>query len=135
MISNVTLPTAVWDQLLRHAAEAAPEECCGLLIGHPGEILEAVPTLNVAAEPVRRFQVDPAAHFAVIRRARAEGTEVIGAYHSHPAGPAVLSETDQAEAFDDPAFVHVLVLPRDQVVSAFLMISGNFVGVPLVRVP
>lgn len=135
MISSVTLPEAVREQLLRRAADAAPGECCGLLLGHPGEILEAVPTMNVAADPARRFQVDPVAHFAAIRRARAEGLDVVGAYHSHPRGPAVLSETDRAEAFDDPAFVHVLVLPRDGVVSAYFLKTGNFVEVPLVRVP
>jgi proteasome lid subunit RPN8/RPN11 len=55
--------------------------------------------------------VSPEDHFAAIRQARAEGLTVIGAYHSHPEGNATPSETDLAEAFDDPEFLQVIVGP------------------------
>jgi proteasome lid subunit RPN8/RPN11 len=121
--------------MLQHAIEAAPEECCGLLLGHSGEVIDVVRAANVAADPLRRYQVDPAAHFAAIRRGRAAGFEVIGAYHSHPRGPAVPSETDRAQAYEDPSFVHVLVAPQLRQIAAYRLITGNFVAVPLVRVP
>ena len=57
---------------------------------------------------VAPFEVDPAGHFDAIRKARASGRAVVGAYHSHPRSPAVPSETDVREA-NDPEFVHLIV--------------------------
>lgn len=133
MNDALRIPEKVCEQVLRHAAETLPEECCGLLLGRPGEVLEAVPAANVASDRLRRYQVDPAAHFAAIRLSRATGVEVIGAYHSHPRGPAVPSDTDRAEAFEDPTFVHLLIIPEQREVVAYLLITGNFVALPLVR--
>jgi proteasome lid subunit RPN8/RPN11 len=128
----VRLPVAIREQLIRQAVEASPRECCGLLLGSSDEIVEARPAPNIAADPVRRFEIDPSAHFAAIRQARTAGLEVVGAYHSHPNGTAVPSETDRAEAFEDPDFLHVIVAPRQHEIAAYLLITGNFVAVPLV---
>jgi proteasome lid subunit RPN8/RPN11 len=133
VIEGVRVPDAVWNHLLRHAAEAAPEECCGLLLGRTGEIVEAVATPNVAPEPVRRFEVDPAAHFAAIRRARLSGMEVVGAYHSHPRGAPLPSETDFAEALPDELFLHVLIAPASGEIAGYRWSAGRFVPVTLVR--
>lgn len=94
-----------------HARETAPDECCGLLIGTPERIDRAVPTRNLRASP-NRYLVDPAEHFAARRAARKEGLAVVGAYHSHPGGPAVPSAVDLAEAFDK-GFLSIIVVPGD----------------------
>jgi proteasome lid subunit RPN8/RPN11 len=134
VISRVTVPMVVFDELLGHGTEAAPGECCGVLLGRTGEIAEAVRTPNIAADPLRRFEIDPKAHFAAIRRSRALGVDIIGAYHSHPHGAAVPSETDKAEAFEDEAFVHLIIAPHKEEIAAYFLIAGNFVAVPLVRI-
>jgi len=82
------------------AGEAAPEECCGLLLGR-GVIEEARPAANVALERCRRFEIDPQALVDAHRAARAGGPEVIGYYHSHPTGPLAPSATDRAMAAGD----------------------------------
>ena len=133
MTASVRVAGTAWDDLLRHAREVAPEECCGLLLGHPGHVTQAVRARNVAIEPRRRFQVDPSDHFAAIRQARAAGLVVIGAYHSHPNGAPRPSETDRAEAFEDDSFIHVIVDPRRGEIAAYSLITGNFVALPLVR--
>ena len=92
---------AALDRLLAEAARAAPEECCGILLGGDGLIEEARPAANVAADPRRRFEIDPQALVDAHRAARAGGPQVIGYYHSHPAGPAEPSATDRAEAAHD----------------------------------
>lgn len=56
---------------------------------------------NVADEPERRFEIDPAALFAAIRAERAGGPKLIGYYHSHPAGRAEPSDTDRASMAGD----------------------------------
>jgi len=83
------------------ARDCAPEECCGLLLGRDGRAEEARPAANVAAEPCRRFEIDPQALVDAHRAARGDGPEVIGYYHSHPAGPSEPSAVDRAMASAD----------------------------------
>lgn len=83
--------------VVRHAREAAPAECCGLLLGGDGEVGEAVRTRNASGDPFR-FVIDPADHIARRREARNRGLAVLGFYHSHPRSAAVPSATDRAEA-------------------------------------
>ena len=82
------------------AEAAAPDECCGLLLGI-GTIDEARPAVNVAPEAGSRFEIDPQALVDAHRAARRGGPEVIGYYHSHPAGPSAPSATDSAMASGD----------------------------------
>jgi proteasome lid subunit RPN8/RPN11 len=83
-----------------------------------------------------RFQVEPADHFAAIRRARAAGFEIVGAYHSHPSGPSGPSETDRAR-LTDPSMFHVIVslAHGTRTVRAFRLADGNFSPLELVPVP
>ena len=99
--------------IVAHARRDAPNECCGLLVGRPGEILEAVPASNAAPDPTRRYEISPVEYFAQIKRCRrisaaqSESFAVLGAYHSHPRGGPQPSQTDTAQAFRDFVFVIV----------------------------
>lgn len=83
------------------AAAAHPCEACGLLLGEGGRITEARETRNVHPEPTTHFEIDPQALIDAHRAARAGGAEVIGYFHSHPAGAALPSATDRAMACGD----------------------------------
>jgi desampylase len=80
--------------LLSEAAEAAPRECCGLLLGSGERIDTVVPAANVSPQPLTRFEIDPAALLAAHKAARAGGPQVLGYFHSHPSGHPVPSATD-----------------------------------------
>ncbi len=82
------------------AAAAGDEECCGLLLGdrESGVVSALLAARNVAADPRRCFEVDPAVLLAAYRNARGGGPDVIGHYHSHPFGIAMPSTTDAAMA-------------------------------------
>lgn len=86
--------------MVAESASALPAECCGLLLGH-GAIERAVPTANVAADPLRHFEIDPQALISAHRAARAGGPQVLGYYHSHPSGHPVPSATDCRHAGGD----------------------------------
>ncbi|WP_242095575.1 Mov34/MPN/PAD-1 family protein [Sphingomonas sp. CROZ-RG-20F-R02-07] len=89
---------------IRAAAAASPDaEVCGLLFGAPDQVEAAQPCANVAADPRRAFEIDPAALLAAYRRARQGGAMVIGHYHSHPSGQPVPSARDAAAAMGDGA--------------------------------
>lgn len=96
----IRLTSGALATLLAEATRAAPREACGLLLGH-GEIAAALPCDNVHPEPLRHFEIDPAALIAAHRAARAGGQSVLGYYHSHPNGRAEPSTTDRAMASGD----------------------------------
>ena len=56
------------------------------------------PAANVAAEPARAFELDPAVLIAAHRAARAGGDAILGHYHSHPGGDPQPSSCDAAAA-------------------------------------
>jgi proteasome lid subunit RPN8/RPN11 len=85
-------------EMIKHAREERPRECCGLLVGVPSRVLAARRATNLSADP-NRFLIDPKAHIDARREGRADGTEVVGFYHSHPHSPPVPSPTDLAEAW------------------------------------
>ena len=101
MVMQCTISRSLLAAIRAHAAREAPREACGLLFGAPGSITDAVPCANVAVDPLRRFEVDPAAVFAALRAERAGGPAVIGVYHSHPAGDARPSRADASDAAPD----------------------------------
>ena len=123
------------DAIVAHALEDRPNECCGLLIGTTEMVEEATRARNALASRTK-FKVNPADHFAAIRRARAAGLEIVGAYHSHPNGPSEPSATDRAR-LTDPSMVHVIVsLAGDRrTIRAFQLIDRNFSPLELVPVP
>jgi len=122
------------DEMVRHAREAAPAECCGLLLGHGDAIVEAVRTRNIAETPTR-FLIDPKDHIDRRRDARQRGLDVIGFYHSHPQSPALPSETDRAEAtYPNHLYFIVGLAAGEPDVRLFRLDSRNFLPVPFVTV-
>jgi proteasome lid subunit RPN8/RPN11 len=93
--------------ILAHARCARPAECCGVLVGRPAAIVEAVPTRNLATRP-DRFLIDPRDHIDARRLARRRSLDVVGFYHSHPHSAALPSETDVAE-FAYPGALYLIV--------------------------
>ena len=117
--------------LVSAARDAAPREACGLLVGRGHEVVRVVPARNVDPSPVR-YTVAPEDHFAALRAARRDGLDVIGAWHSHPAGTAAPSASDTAEASPDLIYLIVGLHP-EPAVAAWRLVDGNFAAVSLVR--
>ena len=47
----------VYGQLLEHARRQPHRECCGILAGQDGLITQAFPAKNVAADPIRNYEI------------------------------------------------------------------------------
>jgi proteasome lid subunit RPN8/RPN11 len=95
------LSSSDWRQLLDWADSAGNHECCGLLRGEGDRVAAVQLTQNVAADPTRHFEIDPAALFSTNKDVRSGGIPVLGYFHSHPNGVAVPSATDIAQAAPD----------------------------------
>ena len=105
MLTSVQIPAAAAVAILAHAERDVPREACGLLVGAGATVARHEPATNADASTTR-YRIPVAQHFAVVRAARRDGFDVIGAYHSHPRSAAVPSVTDTAEAF--PGFVFLI---------------------------
>jgi desampylase len=97
---KVQISRSLLEQIMSLAA-ADPHEVCGLLLGEREWIREILPAANVAADPARHFELDPAILIATHRAARSGGPEIVGHYHSHPSGYAEPSRADAASAAPD----------------------------------
>lgn len=109
--------------LAEESARVAPREACGLLLGRAGRIDAAVPAANLAADPLTRFEIDPAALFAAHRAARAGGPQLVGYFHSHPTGVTEPSPCDRAQAPGDGRIWAIVAAGQ---VGWWQDIGGNF---------
>ena len=74
----------VYGQLLEHARSQPHRECCGILAGQDGLITQAFPAKNVAADPVRNYEIAPKEIVRLMWEFRERRLEFLGIYHSHP---------------------------------------------------
>ena len=122
MIRGLRVASEMIEAMLQAARAAAPEECCGLIVGtrDPApRALRLIPARNTHPEPRRFFEIDPKAQFDALRAARQSGEVILGHYHSHPAGPARPSPRDLA-AVNDPELAWLVIDPLAGEVAAFL---------------
>jgi proteasome lid subunit RPN8/RPN11 len=108
-------------EMRRHAEEAYPHECCGLLIGR---IEDGRRTRVVAAtyrventfeegERFHRMAIEPLEYAKAERLHAARGLGVVGNYHSHPDHPAVPSQFDLEHLAPWPTMSYVVVSVRE----------------------
>jgi proteasome lid subunit RPN8/RPN11 len=74
----------VYGQLLKHARRQPHRECCGILAGQDGLITQAFPAKNVAADPIRNYEIAPSEIVRLMGELRKRRLEFLGIYHSHP---------------------------------------------------
>jgi proteasome lid subunit RPN8/RPN11 len=126
---------AAVELVTRHALAEAPRECCGLLLGTGDRIVEAIASPNLAPE-IGRYLIDPRAHIAAQRAARARSLAVVGFYHSHPHSAPAPSPTDLAEAsYADHLYLIVGLAEHAPELRLFEYAQRNFVRVEFVTVP
>lgn len=104
---NIEVTSLVIAAMRRAAAQAHPEEACGILLGKDkGEgacITALLPAPNVHSNPKTHFEIDPQTLVDAHRAAREGGPLVLGYFHSHPIGEAHPSATDEEMAAGDGA--------------------------------
>ena len=97
MISQLIFTHDQYDEMLRHVARHVPLEACGLLAGRNGNVSKVLPVRNQAQSPVR-FVMDPYEQLQAFEWIDSQALELVGIFHSHPAGPETVSATDIREA-------------------------------------
>lgn len=107
MVSGLTLPSAVADELMRHARAELPNEACGLLSGFlaAGEATRFHAARNVEASPLL-YNVHPEDLVRITFAIEDDGEELVAIFHSHTRSAAVPSATDRRTAmYPDPFYL------------------------------
>ena len=99
-----------WQQMLEHINQHAPLEACGLLAGKANRVERVILIRNQAQSAVR-FVMDPYEQLQAFAWIDSSGLDLLGIFHSHPAGPDTASQTDIEEAAYE--VVH-LIWAKDQ---------------------
>lgn len=119
------LPKSFVEEMVAHAREDAPNECCGIIAGQAGRAVKIFRARNAEASPYR-YSVDPQDLFRIYRECEENGWDFLAIYHSHTASEAYPSPTDVRLAFWPEAY-YVLVSLQDAanpVVRAFRILDG-----------
>lgn len=84
----------VLEEIIAHAREDRPNECCGLIGGRDGVAVTAYRARNTFESPMR-FEIHPGDQFRIQEQEMpAAGEELVAMYHSHPVSEARPSQTD-----------------------------------------
>ena len=93
-----------WQEMLEHVDGQAPMEACGLLAGRNDEVEKVLLVPNQAASPTR-FVMEPYEQLEAFNWIDSHELELLGIFHSHPAGPETVSVTDIEEAAYEVVYV------------------------------
>ncbi len=113
------------DEMIAHAREEAPNECCGIIAGTDSRAKKLYRARNAEASPYR-YNVDPKDLLRIYREADENGWEFLVIYHSHTHTEAYPSPTDvRLATWPDAYYVLVsLMNPGAPVVRAFRILDG-----------
>jgi proteasome lid subunit RPN8/RPN11 len=99
------------DEMVAHAREDLPNECCGMIGGEEGVATKVIRVENAAATPLR-YEMDPQGQFDALKDIEADG-ELLAIYHSHTKSAAYPSQTDVNQAQNWPEPIYVIISLAD----------------------
>ena len=119
------VPKQIHEELLAHAREEAPNECCGLIGGDASAAKTVYRARNAEASPLR-YNLDPQDQFRIMTDMDENGEELSAIYHSHTASPAYPSQTDiNLATYPDALYVIVSLAKGEEPVRAFTIRDGE----------
>jgi [CysO sulfur-carrier protein]-S-L-cysteine hydrolase len=101
------------DEMVAHAREELPNECCGMIGGANGEATEVVRGINAAESPLR-YEMTGQAFYDMYSAIEDKGLELLAIYHSHTKSAAYPSQTDVNQAVAWPEQIYVIVSLADE---------------------
>jgi proteasome lid subunit RPN8/RPN11 len=121
---QLILPAPIREDIVAHARDHTPRECCGVIAGKNGEITQLFRLTNL--EPGNtRYLFDDEEFYRVYWEIENRGEELLVVYHSHPVTVAYPSKTDVEFAFWPEAVYVICSLehPSDPVIRGFRIVD------------
>ncbi len=101
------------DEIVSHAREEAPNECCGMVASRDGEATKVYRATNAAHSPLR-YELDGAEQYRIQMEIDDAGLELGAIYHSHTRTEPYPSQTDINLAFYPDALYVIVGLAGDE---------------------
>jgi proteasome lid subunit RPN8/RPN11 len=123
----VQVDEALVAEMVAHAREEAPNECCGFVAARDGVATEVRRAVNAAASPLK-FEVDGLEVLRALDDFEEAGAELGAIYHSHTRTEPYPSQTDINFAANWPGVEWIIVgLNRkgEAKVRTYLIEDGN----------
>jgi proteasome lid subunit RPN8/RPN11 len=130
--TGIRIRREAFENATRHAEREPRQECCGLMAGCGGIIMNAFAATNAAADTAKNYEIAPEELFRLMREIRAAGMTLMGIYHSHPNGDNVPSSRDIERAYY-PDVAYFILSPRAPVrARAFSIREGRVTELKIV---
>jgi proteasome lid subunit RPN8/RPN11 len=125
-LAAMKVPRQMVEEMIAHAREEAPNECCGMIGGADGSATTVYRSINAEASPLR-YSLDASDQFRIMQEMEKRGEELVGIYHSHTGSAAYPSQTDvNLAAYPDAVYVIVsLEDPQNPEVRGFWIRDGQ----------
>ena len=123
----IRLPKELANEMVRHAREEYPRECCGMLAGENDSISKLLKIKNIA-QHIDEYELDPQEQVNAFEEIDRLSLRLLGIYHSHPDHPCYPSELDINQAFYPETLFFIIALKKDITafqLKAFKLCEGN----------
>jgi len=130
----VKISAPLLDEIVKHALEEAPNECCGVVAarGEPPEAIAVHRAHNLAESPLR-FEIDGREVLSLTDEIERDGYDLRAIYHSHTRTAPYPSQTDINFAANWPG-VEWIIVGLDggaAEVRSYLIVGGEVAEVAL----
>jgi [CysO sulfur-carrier protein]-S-L-cysteine hydrolase len=128
----VRIAQSLVDEIVAHALEDAPNECCGMIASRNGEAVRVHRARNAAASPLR-YELDGMEQYRIQTAIEDDELDLGAIYHSHTRSAPYPSQTDVNLAFY-PEALYVIVGVKDPdkpEVKAYRIVDGRISEAPL----
>lgn len=113
------------DEIVAHAREEAPNECCGMVAAENGRAVRVYRATNAAASPLR-YEIEPRDQYRIEMAIEDAGMELGAIYHSHTRSDPYPSQTDVNLAFHPHALYLIVGLAGDEPeLRAYRIVDGR----------
>jgi proteasome lid subunit RPN8/RPN11 len=101
------------DDIVAHAREEWPKECCGVVAADDGRATQVYRAANSAKQPNLGYLIEGIDLYRIWSDIEGRGWVLEAIYHSHPKSPAVPSQTDINLADQWPDALYLIVSLED----------------------
>jgi proteasome lid subunit RPN8/RPN11 len=126
------IPPQLLEEMVAHAREESPRECCGLIAARDGDAVAVHRVRNVAINPKSAYFMDAKEQYLAMQAIDDGDLELGGIYHSHPRSEPVPSETDinLARPWPGVAWTIVGLQGEEPEIRTWRIVDGAFEEVP-----
>lgn len=123
--AGMRISRELYDEIVDHAREDAPNECCGMIAARDGQAVKVYRATNTAASPLR-YEIDGGEQFRIQMEIDDAELDLGAIYHSHTRSEPYPSQTDINLAFYPESLYMIVGLGgEDPDVRAYTIRNGQ----------